>query len=300
MMTQRSTHMSLPPPPTHSLVDLDREVGWTNGRTIGFTGFADEHEAAGAAWLAHRTIARRLANDGSLPIPVDAQSLSLESRDGREVILTGERPIATLVRPGVGSRAGVDWYAFEIDVPPPADHVRVHALAYLVYRTLRRSGMLWSLWKLPEHREPTPVPVEGAPKEDVPRTNVTTTSPTLPSAPVLVAGVLVTGLLVTFLLVLLGSAVQSLSSVAIIGMVLGIAMLSSLAHRWRRKRLAYFAGAGRGAFSSLSSSSAELAPGARVPGTLEPRVREDEQRLVSRAPARDGGAGRRPYAALAR
>jgi hypothetical protein len=151
------TSMGLPPPP-HSLVDLDRVVGWTHGTTVGFTGFADEREARKAAWLAHRTIARRLTRGSGLPIPFEARSLEVERRDGRDVIVADGEPIATLLRPAVGSLAGTDWHAIEVEVPAPVDHVRVRALAYLAYRSLRRSGIAWSM--LDHSIEPEPMLAE--------------------------------------------------------------------------------------------------------------------------------------------
>ena len=53
--------LDLPPPPALDLSEMDRPVRWIEDDVVGFRGFADEHEAAHAAWVAHRTLARRLA-----------------------------------------------------------------------------------------------------------------------------------------------------------------------------------------------------------------------------------------------
>ena len=56
-------HLPEPPPVPRNdfpldLLDGDRVVGWITPATIGFTGFATETEAAHAAWVAYRALAR--------------------------------------------------------------------------------------------------------------------------------------------------------------------------------------------------------------------------------------------------
>jgi hypothetical protein len=137
------------------LMDGDRVVGWVSGRTVGFRGFADEHEAAHAAWVAYRTLARRVARRrGTRPIPIDTVPVRLVWRDGREVILASGRAVATLIRPGAKSRSGAHSFGFEVEVPAPANELRVRAKAHLMYRTLRRSGIRWAMWR-PEGETPT-------------------------------------------------------------------------------------------------------------------------------------------------
>jgi hypothetical protein len=147
--------MSLQPTesPRFDLLDGQRLVGWVNGRTIGFHGFADENEVGGAAWVAHRILARRLARrHGGPPAPTAAEPLSLVREGDREVILASDKPIATLVRPDVDSRASSASLAFEIEVPLPPDELTMRSIAYRIYRTLRASGVRWAMW---HNRRPT-------------------------------------------------------------------------------------------------------------------------------------------------
>ena len=140
--------MSLPPPATDlELFDGARLVGWVRGRAVGFRGFASESEAASAAWVAHTTLARRLArrNGGATP-PVEVEPLSLLPDGERALILAGDRPIATLVPPSADSLSGPDSFGFEIQVPVPAGELFMRSLAYGVYRTLRKSGARWARW----------------------------------------------------------------------------------------------------------------------------------------------------------
>lgn len=159
MTTQLAPHRTdLPPPHMSSLSDAGRVVGWVGDDAIGFGGFASEDEAMSAAWMAHRTLSRQRARrDGTRPVPIGVEPLSL-ARDGRrEAILASGRTIATLIRPGEDSRSGPDAFGFELRVPARRDPARTRALAFLIYRTLRRSGIRWSLWQTDDRARARPV-----------------------------------------------------------------------------------------------------------------------------------------------
>jgi hypothetical protein len=147
--------LALPPPLDLDLVDAGRTAGWIADNAVGFRGFGDETEAAHAAWVAHRTIARRLARThGTRPVPVDIEPLAIQPVEAEEMILASGRPIAALVRPGPDSRSGVDSFGFELLIPTPTSELQVRAMAYLTYRTLRKSGIRWAMWR------PMPQPVK--------------------------------------------------------------------------------------------------------------------------------------------
>ena len=135
MTTPRATdpaRMALPPPLDMNLRVGDHHVvGWIAGRTLGFRGFATATEAAGAAWVAYRKAARRLARDaGRRPIPIDVAPVEIARRDGREVIRAGHLEIAALVRPGDGSRSGPESFGFEIEIPEaPESTIRANTCA---------------------------------------------------------------------------------------------------------------------------------------------------------------------------
>jgi hypothetical protein len=155
-----------PPPFAMDLIDADRTVGWIIGDTVGFRGFGDATEAAHAAWIAHRTLARRLARThGTRPVPIDTEPLALRphTAGASDVILASDRPIGVLLWPGTRSRSG-DTFGFELVVPPPTTELQRRAMAYRLYRTLRKSGVRWAMWR-PEAQAPAPPVSElaGAP-----------------------------------------------------------------------------------------------------------------------------------------
>jgi hypothetical protein len=138
--------LAQPPPFALDLADADRAVGWITGEAIGFRGFNDETEAMHAAWVAHRTLARRIAQrHGMRLVPIDIEPLALERSDGgaSDVILASNRPIAELVRPGSHSRAN-DSFGFELAVPTRMTEFELRGVAVLIYHALRTSGVAWA------------------------------------------------------------------------------------------------------------------------------------------------------------
>jgi len=169
------SRLPTPPPLALDLSHAGRPVGWVRGDTIGFRGFASNVEAAHAAWVAYRAVAQRLAKtDGRRPIPVDIGRLTLSASDDGDngaVVMASGRPIATLLPPGPGSRSG-DSFGFELRVPAPTYETRMRAMAYLAYRTLRKSGARWALWARdgqPRARRGDAVPAEAITSSRAPR-----------------------------------------------------------------------------------------------------------------------------------
>lgn len=149
-------HFAEPPPAPLREPALDPEVGWVNGTAIGFRGFTTDVEAAHAAWVAYRTMARRLAwRLGTRPLPVDMEPVSLSG----DHILAGGLPIATLVGPGPESPSGEHWFGFELQVPLPVDELQMHRTALALQRALRRAGIRWGMF---ERRPQKPRATRGA------------------------------------------------------------------------------------------------------------------------------------------
>lgn len=140
-------HLALPPPLRLDLVDDARAVGWIRDNAVGFGGFADETEAAHAAWVAYRAISRRLARThGMRPVPIDIEPLTVRRFGDGEAIFTSSRRVATLLRPDVDGRGGKDSFGFAIEIPDSMSELEVRAAASLAYRTIRKSGVRWALW----------------------------------------------------------------------------------------------------------------------------------------------------------
>ena len=154
-MTNRSHGQTgLPPPAMWTLMDGDRVVGWTADNAVGYRGFGSHTEAVHAAWVAYRALAHRLARThGTRPVPIDSATLAVQRRDEREWILADGRPIATLVRHDAESASEPDSFGFEIEIPHAADDLQLQSLAHLMYRTIRRSGLRWALWRSDSSRD---------------------------------------------------------------------------------------------------------------------------------------------------
>ena len=132
------------PPPAFdlALLDGDTRVGFITPRAIGFTGFANETEAAHAAWAAYRVLSWRMAaRSGSRPIPVDVEPLTLRHGDRLQVAASGNA-FAELLPPAEGP----DGWTFLLPLAEPLAEVFVRAKAYAIYRMLRRSGIRWALF----------------------------------------------------------------------------------------------------------------------------------------------------------
>jgi hypothetical protein len=148
MTVMAPDRLALPPPLRLDLVDDERAVGWIDDNEIAFRGFADEPEAAHAAWIAYRTIARRRARThGTRPIPIDVEPLALQRVGDSEAIVASTRRIATLLRPDAENRNGEDAFGFVIALPEPTSELEARKLADLAYRTVRKSGVRWALWR---------------------------------------------------------------------------------------------------------------------------------------------------------
>lgn len=146
MSTRVTTmHTALPPPMRHFL-HRERPIGWLRGNTLGFFGFADAREAAHAAWVAYRTVFRKVAPLlGIRPTPIDIEPLGLEWRSGREVIVASGRPIAQLVRPEPDSLTTANWFGFTIEVSPVVSERLIPDIMRTAGRALLKSGIAWSM-----------------------------------------------------------------------------------------------------------------------------------------------------------
>jgi hypothetical protein len=146
LRTQVTTTRTDLPPPTRHLLHDERPIGWLAGTTFGFVGFADAREAANAAWVAYRTVSRKVAPLlGVRPTPIDIEPLSIESRDGREMILASGRPVAALVRPDPESPGGRVWFGFAIEVSPAIGERMMPAIMRAAGHALLKSGIRWSM-----------------------------------------------------------------------------------------------------------------------------------------------------------
>ena len=150
------------------LMDGDRVVGSIRPDAIAFLGFGNEVEAAHAAAMAHRFLARRIAQrEGRRPMPIDAEPLRLVGESGERDIVASVGRVARLIEPAHAAPAG-ESYGFELALPAPMDELSVRAKAHMIYRGLRRSGIRWSMWAprpAPSRPVVVPKPVVSAERD---------------------------------------------------------------------------------------------------------------------------------------
>ena len=240
--------VGLPPLVELDLIDAGRVAGRIRGDTVSFRGFADETEAAHAAWLAHRTLARRLAHlQGTRPIPIDTEPLALQRRGDAEVILAGGaggRPIATLLRPDADTAAGTaiaadiaGSFGFELRVPATgtaatASELDVRAAAHQIYRTMRKSGLRWSLWRPAPGRpvtEPAGDAAPALPRADSARSG----SMDAPSASAFVTRIALAAVMAALAIALLATAPATVAIPLGAALVGGLATTGLVARRAR-------------------------------------------------------------------
>jgi hypothetical protein len=131
-------HHSLPPP--LELRDDDLVVGRIDDDVVQFHGFDSASAAARAAAVAHQAMLRRLARgNGGTPSASESEPGAARRATDRPDAPANARPVASVLRSGDAD------FAFEIRVPPPIDEVRMGAMAYVMYRALRSSGVAWPL-----------------------------------------------------------------------------------------------------------------------------------------------------------
>lgn len=146
MSTQRRAAQTALPPPMRQLLHRERPIGWLEGSTLGFFGFADARDAANAAWVAYRTVSRKVAPLlGTRPTPIDIEPLTIERRNGRDAIAASGRPVAWLVRPGRNSLSGPDWFGFAIEIPPAVSERALPAIMRAASHAVLKSGLPWSM-----------------------------------------------------------------------------------------------------------------------------------------------------------
>ena len=130
------------------LMDGERVIGWIAPNAIGIRGFANDVEAAHAAWVAYRTLSRHIAKrDGNAMLPIEAPPLEILDRSGERLVIADNRRIARLVDPSRDVENTTPSHAFELQLEGPRDELTVRSKAHLVYRALRRSGVRWAMWR---------------------------------------------------------------------------------------------------------------------------------------------------------
>ena len=113
----------------------ERKVGYIRGEAVGFIGFASDEEAARAACIAHRALARR-RSDAAQSAP---EEYLLGDTDEGQFVVARSGVLARLLPPDPLDEEG-SW-GFEIELRPD-ESVSVFAMARarLIWNAIRGSG----------------------------------------------------------------------------------------------------------------------------------------------------------------
>ncbi len=228
-LDRSTTQLGLPPPGALELIDGDRVVGWVKNNRVGFLGFGSADEAAHAAWVAYRTMSRRLARrTGARPVPIDVEPLAIHRSGDLEMIAASGREFARLVRFAPEDGEGSPNVGFEITVPSVQAELDVRAKAYAMYRTIRKSGIAWEMWRR----------IPAAPRERPQAATGERPRDEAPSALGFASKSLLAGFVIVFAIVLLltmpTTVLVPLALVLGTGFVAGGALI--LADRWTENR----------------------------------------------------------------
>ncbi len=122
---------------------LDRDgqqIGWVEGRAIGFRGFESAKDARQAASAAYGVLRDWLARQRRMDLLPGSRKTVLDTRreDGMTWLTLGDVAIGRIVEPHERDPLGDGGYGFELDVPPVIQPVNAISAAQVIDATLSR------------------------------------------------------------------------------------------------------------------------------------------------------------------
>ena len=127
---------------TYRLVDRGQEIGYIDGRRVGFSGFASAGDAGHAAWAATQELRlRRRGPSGRRAPTYEAKPLLIE-RGPEDYLLADCDIVASIVRtPGEAHLGSADSWGFEIESPvEDGPEIFIIAQARIMWRGIRARG----------------------------------------------------------------------------------------------------------------------------------------------------------------
>ncbi len=124
---------------TYRLVDRGQDIGYIDGRRVGFSGFANAGDAGHAAWAATQELRlRRRGPSGRNAPTYEAKPLLIE-RGPEDYILADCDIVASIVRtPGEPHLGLSDRWGFEIAIPmEEGPELFIMAQARIMWRGIR-------------------------------------------------------------------------------------------------------------------------------------------------------------------
>jgi hypothetical protein len=132
------------------LFQNDREIGYVDSTKARFQGFASRDDAALAASVAHRALARRR---GERPHSMDEpKDFLVVDRGTTQVVIARTAVLATLLPPALEESESGGW-GFEIELlPKERCEIFAVARARVIWRALRDTGIYRRMWQFDAER----------------------------------------------------------------------------------------------------------------------------------------------------
>ena len=116
----------------------DRQVGWVEGKSVGFRGFASSEAALSAANAAHDALRAWLARERRITLtPGRRRALRLRSDGATMSITLGGVPIGRIINFGTAAGSEVPDFGFELQLPPQVGAVAGLSAAQVIHNAIR-------------------------------------------------------------------------------------------------------------------------------------------------------------------
>lgn len=118
----------------------DAQVGWIEGRALGFRCFATLEDARAAARVAYETLASWSARTGAAapPARIDNEPLHMVNDGAHEWFASGRVPVARLLRPRADVASDYGLHGIELVIPRGIGSVTAIGGAQIIHSALTR------------------------------------------------------------------------------------------------------------------------------------------------------------------
>jgi hypothetical protein len=116
----------------------DRQVGWVEGKSVGFRGFGSGDEALSAANAAYDALRAWLARERRIAqLPGRRRALQVRREGSQTTIALAGVAIGRIITYGADARTGESEFGFELTLPPQVGTVAGISAAQVIHNAIR-------------------------------------------------------------------------------------------------------------------------------------------------------------------